>query len=648
MSRIQNLDPLVANQIAAGEVIERPASVVKECVENSLDAKATQISVDIMQGGHELIRVRDNGCGIHVDDLSLALSRHATSKVSDFKDLSSIQSLGFRGEALASIGAISRLSLTSCLNGQDVAATIESFGDDLSARPASHPVGTTIELRDIFYNTPARRKFLRSPRTEFLHIQTIFNRLALSNFNVGFNLNHNNKSIVSLPCATDSMEIASRVSSMLGREFIDNAIEIEFEAVGIKLSGFIALPVFSRSQADMQYFYINGRFVRDKLLVHAIKHAYHDVLFNGRQSAYVLFLEINPELVDVNVHPTKHEVRFRDGRIVHDALVKGIKSALCEVRPHDEQNHLSYDKMAMVSDVAYSQVDSAAATCPESSKPILANDYTDNEDVSSVSVPASASSSSFHQDFSQSNSFVGSPLVQQDITLNVDSNVDLSGQAKNLAEDSLSIGALTAKEVQQQDREHKFTLGVAIAQLHDIYILAQNSSGLVMVDMHAAHERVLFEQMKADVSAHSLASQSLLLPINIEVSPHEMLVWEENQDVFIAAGLDLSALTMNALSLRAVPSYLKDMEAHELVHAILSDLLKYQKSHKSEEVLSDILGNMACHQAIKAHRKLSIDEMNALLRQMEQVSNSGYCNHGRPTWVQYSLKELDKLFLRGQ
>lgn len=640
MNRIHPLEPLVANQIAAGEVIERPASVVKECVENSLDAKATHITVDIMQGGHELIRVRDNGKGIHPDDLSLALSRHATSKVSCFKDLESIRSLGFRGEALASIGAVSRLSLTSAMEGQSVGAVISSDPQQPDIKPASHPTGTTVDIRDIFYNTPARRKFLRAPRTEFLHIQTIFHRLALSHFDVGFSLTHNQRPVFTSNPALDDVAITDRVTQVMGREFIQEALQIEFEAAGIRLTGYIALPVFSRSQADMQYFYINGRFVRDKLLSHAVKHAYHDVLFSGRHPAYVLFLEIDPSMVDVNVHPTKHEVRFRDGRTVHDALVRGVKQALTGVRPTPDQNHLDAESLPHTSNKDEALLNETPAAIPAQSPAVNAavEPMVGSERLSNTAAME-------REDNEPEVAINPIPTVQQPFVLNEPSQPQQTSSVTNTLHQD-SYVSCSNKDNNPADQE--YTLGTAIAQLHDIYILAQNDNGLVIVDMHAAHERVLFEKMKKDVATHGLAQQQLLVPVSIPVTPHEMAAWEDHQSVFEQAGLDLSPITADSLSLRATPTYLKDMAASELVHAIMADLLKHNQSHRPEEALSTVLGNMACHQAIKAHHRLTIEEMNALLRQMEHTANSGYCNHGRPTWVQYSIKELDKLFLRGQ
>ncbi len=622
MSRIQLLDSQVANQISAGEVVERPASVMKECIENSLDAQATQITLDVMQGGHELIRVRDNGKGIHADDLPLALSRHATSKVVHFKDLEAIYSLGFRGEALASIAAVSRLTLTSAIEGQSCAYRVVSEAGQETCEPASHPTGTTVEVRDLFYNTPARRKFLRAPRTEFLHLQTVVHRLALSRFDVGFTLNHNQRPVFQSPVAIDVTLQERRIAQVMGDAFLKEALCLEYEGAGLTLTGYIALPVFSRAQPDMQYVYINGRFVRDKLIAHAVKQAYHDVLFHGRYPAYVLFLTMNPALVDVNVHPTKHEVRFRDSRLVHDALVRAVTDVLTAVRPHAEQNTMTVQipeasGESPVAELAHAGVSLSAPPVSQAIHPMSNARAVIPEEVSPVLLKPM-------------------PVEQSVMALETRESTD-HAVSNELTHDQASPTVEPAP-----------VLGVALTQLHDIFILAQNEQGLVIVDMHAAHERILFEKMKRDFEQQSMPTQTLLVPIAVEVTPHEMLAWETHQSVFESVGLQVSAMGITTLSLRGVPVYLKDMEGHDLIHQILAELMSHDNSRRSHEVWSTILGNMACHQAIKAHHTLSREAMNALLRQMEQTPNSGYCNHGRPTWVQYSMKELDKLFLRGQ
>ena len=624
MSRIQLLDSQVANQISAGEVVERPASVMKECIENSLDAQATQITLDVMQGGHELIRIRDNGQGIHADDLPLALSRHATSKVTHFKDLEAIHSLGFRGEALASIAAVSRLTLTSAREGQSCAYRVVSEAGQSVCEPASHPTGTTVEVRDLFYNTPARRKFLRAPRTEFLHLQTVVHRLALSRFDVGFNLTHNQKPVFQSPVASDITLQERRIAQVMGEEFLKEALCLEYEGAGLTLTGYIALPVFSRAQPDMQYVYINGRFIRDKLIAHAVKQAYHDVLFHGRYPAYVLFLTMDPALVDVNVHPTKHEVRFRESRLVHDALVRAVKEALTAVRPHADQNTMtiqaSTENISTEQSVPYNPLPQSVVTQnADSSTPL-------RESPKPAFIPQA-----------------DSPVLLKPMPVEQSAMDLMTSRPSDHAVETME--STTSPNVQTEAAP---VLGVALTQLHDIFILAQNEQGLVIVDMHAAHERILFEKMKRDYQQQSMPVQTLLVPVAVEVTSHEMLAWESHQAVFESVGLQISAIGPTQLSLRGVPVYLKDMEGQDLVHQILAELMSHESSRRSEEVWSTILGNMACHQAIKAHHTLSKEAMNVLLRQMEQTPNSGYCNHGRPTWVQYSIKELDKLFLRGQ
>lgn len=644
MSRIQLLDSQVANQIAAGEVVERPASVVKECIENSLDAKARHIHLDVSQGGHELIRIRDDGVGIHHDDLTLALSRHATSKVSQFKDLESIASLGFRGEALASIAAISRLTLTSATQQQAHAYRIYSDAGETVLEPASHPIGTTIEIRDLFYNTPARRKFLKSPRTEFVHVQTVLHRLALSCFDVSFTLTHNQRVVFQSPVASSQVSQEQRIAKVMSEQFVTESLRIEHEVAGLALTGYVALPVFSRAQPDMQYVYINGRFVRDKLITHAVKQAYHDVLFHGRYPAYVLFLTIDPALVDVNVHPTKHEVRFRESRLVHDTLRRAVKDALSSIRPHAEQNQMAVETIPSSSNQDTIQYPSSSF---DSTTMI-------SKDVSQLSSAAQAPyRSAIQEQNAQPDSTPVLPMVtptqQTTMPLSVEHGVSdsMTDQTNHFfaGDEPVTMQPSCASAGGKQATP---VLGVALAQLHDIFILAQNEQGLVIVDMHAAHERILFEKMKHDFEQDKIPVQNLLVPIAIEVTPHEMLAWEKHHAVFESVGLEITTIGPATLSLRAVPVYLKDMEGQSLMHQIFVELIAYESTQRPQEVWSSIIGNMACHQAIKAHDRLTLDEMNALLRQMETTPNSGYCNHGRPTWVQYSVKALDKLFLRGQ
>lgn len=584
-TRIQILSPLLANQIAAGEVVERPASVVKELVENSLDAGATQIDIEIEQGGTRLIKVRDNGSGIHEEDLPLALSRHATSKILSSEDLSQILTLGFRGEALASIGSVSRLTITSALAkqaGREVAVE----GDIASAvRPAAHPQGTTVEVRDLFYNTPARRKFMRSEKTEFDHIDELIKRIALSSFATGFTLKHNQKLIRQYFPASTIKQDTERLSSLCGAEFVTHALHIEAEGAGMRISGWIAQPTFSRSQADLQYFYVNGRIVRDKLVMHALRQAYQDVLYRDRHPAYILFLDLPPNLVDVNVHPTKHEVRFREGRVVHDFIYRSVKDALACDRPGEAQHVHTHHQ----------------------------HQHHAEEPVQRVTEKMSAYRTLTAE----------SPPVQQ--VLNVPQ------------QQALKVLPTEAPP-----------LGFAIGQLLGIYILAEKENTLVMVDMHAAHERVLYEKMKTAWQAKQIAVQNLLVPLTISLTEREADCIELSPDVFRELGFAVERISKETIAVREVPQLLSQGPVEQLIRDVISDLLQHNESTRMQEHINHLLGTLACHTAVRANHKLSIPEMNALLRQMEKTDHAGQCNHGRPTCVELSLQELDKLFLRGR
>ena len=608
--RIRVMNELLSNQIAAGEVIERPAAVLKELVENSIDAKSASVQVDILQGGRELIRVRDDGCGIRADDILLAVERHATSKVYEFEDLEAIATLGFRGEALASIGAVSRLRMNSRTDNEETGISIKKEGDEILQQPIAHPVGTTVEVRDLFYNTPARRKFLKTFKTEFNHIQTLLYRLALGHFSIGFKLTHNSKDVFHVYPATDVPQKERRLAAIVGKEFMEHALYIEFNAAGMRLSGWIALPNFTRSQSDMQYFYINGRFVKDKVLAHAMRQAYHDVLFHGRFPAYVLYLEIDPTQVDVNVHPTKHEVRFRDGHGVHEFVRKGVSDALTQVKPEDEV--LSSRLAGNESDVTTSTEQTLGAR---------------------GNLPSFGNAKTIHQQ---------KPLAFA-VKEQMQSYASLHTNQQDSISDPQSIS--TASGVDEQSHS---TLGDAISQLHEIYILAQNQHGLIIVDMHAAHERILYEKMKKEVADQSIASQQLLVPMPIDLSLEEMRVFEQAEPGLSSLGFELMQSGDTQLLLRSAPHYLKKERAAGLIHDVLSDFIAHGKSSQVENNLNHMLATLACHSAVRARHPLTIPEMNALLRDMEATDNSGFCNHGRPTWVQYKLSDLDKLFLRGQ
>ncbi len=597
-TRIHLLPALLANQIAAGEVVERPSSVVKELVENSLDAGARRIDIEVQEGGISLIRVRDDGGGIHRDDLALALSRHATSKIRSFEDLVAVRSLGFRGEALPSIGSVSRLSMTSRLSDGEQAWRVDSDGDHFSEpTPAAHPAGTTVEVRDLFFNTPARRKFLRAERTEFNHLEEVVKRIALSRFDVSFNLSHNQRPVHGLRAAAHEVERAKRVAALCGQAFIDSAVAISFDAGELRLRGWIGLPTFSRSQSDMQHFYVNGRVVRDKLVAHAIRQAYQDVLYHGRHPAFVLYLEVPPQEVDVNVHPTKHEVRFREGRSVHDFLFRGIHDALAQVRPASAPAPFE-------------------STLPEGTPPAVAV-----RAWSGVGYGRSAS--------------------QSHLSLAVKEQVDAYGALHPPV-------PITPNELQRATEPGIPPLGYAIAQLHGVYILAENSDGLVMVDMHAAHERITYERMKQAHEQGRVISQPLLVPVSLRVSEHEARLAEEHHGVFAELGFEINRLGPDTLAIRQLPALLCEADVTQLVRDVLADLATHGGSARITEHLNEIMATMACHGAVRAHRKLNLPEMNALLRDMERTERSGQCNHGRPTWVQLRMDELDKLFLRGR
>ncbi|GAB6388238.1 DNA mismatch repair endonuclease MutL [Stutzerimonas marianensis] len=619
-ARIQLLSPRLANQIAAGEVVERPASVIKELLENSLDSGASRIEVEVEQGGVKLLRVRDDGCGIPADDLPLALARHATSKIRDLEDLERVVSLGFRGEALASISSVSRLTLTSRTADASEAWQVETEGRDMQARvqPAAHPVGTSVEVRDLFFNTPARRKFLRTEKTEFDHLQEVIKRLALARFDVAFHLRHNGKGVLALHQAADAASRARRVASVCGPAFLEQAMPIEIERNGLHLWGWVGLPTYSRSQADLQYFYVNGRMVRDKLVAHAVRQAYRDVLFNGRHPTFVLFLDVDPAVVDVNVHPTKHEVRFRDNRTVHDFLYGTLHRALADVRPEDQLAPASLSATPSVSGLAagefagQNEMSLAASTLDRQSPPAWRGAGAGYQAPSSLPTGTVAEAQGAYREFF-------SPLPES-----------------------------PASTVLPEPQDDVPPLGYALAQLKGVYILSENAHGLVLVDMHAAHERIMYERLKRAMASEGLRGQPLLVPESIAVSQREADCAEEHANWFRMLGFELQRLGPESLAIRQVPSLLKQAEATRLVHDVLADLLEYGTSDRIQAHLNELLGTMACHGAVRANRRLTLPEMNALLRDMEQTERSGQCNHGRPTWTQMSMGDLDKLFLRGR
>ncbi|MGB0449476.1 MAG: DNA mismatch repair endonuclease MutL [Porticoccaceae bacterium] len=604
MPVIQVLSPQLANQIAAGEVVERPASVLKELVENSLDAGAQSIDIDIEQGGVKLIRIRDDGCGIAEEDLPLALSRHATSKIGNLEDLEAVSSLGFRGEALASIASVSRLSLTSN-HGEGTAWKAVSEGRDMEVdiQPASHPVGTSVEVRDLFFNTPARRKFLRTEKTEYNRIDESIKKLALSRFDVAFNLRHNQRAQLSLRPAATQIEQEKRVADICGAPFMEQALYVDNDRHGLRLWGWIGLPTFSRSQADLQHFFVNGRCIRDKVVSHAVRQAYQDVLYHGRHPAYVLFLEITPADVDVNVHPTKHEVRFRESGSIHSFISQTIKKALAEDRPQD---HLQSNDSPGAGNTGQ----------PFSPQP----DQQANQWQPSMQF-------SDHRHSSQG---TATPMAAYQSLY--------STEQASLPEADLDFNA-------QQDIP---PLGYAIAQLKGIYILAENSEGLIVVDMHAAHERITYERMKRDFDDQGLVSQPLLVPESLAVSQREADAAEQHNGIFTKLGFTVERAAAESIIVRQIPAILRGSEVEALLRDVLSDLLEHGTSERIRDHINEILSTMACHGSVRANRKLTIPEMNGLLRDMEATERSGQCNHGRPTWSQMTLDQLDKLFLRGR
>ncbi|WP_036140179.1 DNA mismatch repair endonuclease MutL [Luteibacter sp. 9135] len=623
---IRPLPPELINQIAAGEVIERPASVVKELVENSIDAGARRIEVDIEQGGSRLIRVRDDGGGIPRDELALAVASHATSKIGSFDDLERVASMGFRGEALASVSSVARFSLTSRHAGQDAAWRIDVDGGRLQdARPAQHPPGTTIEVRDLFYNVPARRKFLRAERTEFAHIDDLLKSLALARAGVDIRLSHNGKPVRLLKPARDEHAALARVAEVLGPEFPGQALRVDHEAAGLSLSGWVGLPTASRSQADQQYFYVNGRLVRDRIVAHAVRQAYADVLFHGRHPVFVLFLTLDPVGVDVNVHPAKSEVRFREQRLIHDFLFRTLHEALAQTR-------------AGVGAASSTDAPSGMAGGIDAGHGTGVGTFASGGAGSRM-----ASMPAWPQAGSQSRLGLGvrdEPLADYKT---------LFGATTSLSTPRPSTSWTPPAADGEPDTEGGIPpLGYAIAQLKSIYVLAENEHGMVLVDMHAAHERITYEKLKNGRVTSSLRSQMLLVPLSVAVSAREAAAAEEHAEALADWGLELSRSGPSGVVVRRVPSLLESADVAQLTRDVLAELAQHGSSRRLEELENELLSTMACHGSVRAGRRLGLPEMNALLREMEATERSAQCNHGRPTWVQLSLGELDRLFLRGR
>lgn len=636
-SRIHVLDPRLANQIAAGEVVERPSSVTKELIENAIDAGSQRIEVDIEQGGARLIKVRDDGVGIGEEDLPLALARHATSKIGSLEDLEGVSSLGFRGEALASISSVSRLELISNAeedprHGWRVVA--EGRGMEARVTPAPHPRGTSVGVRDLFFNTPARRKFLRTEKTEFAHVEEAFRRQALSRYDIAWVLRHNQKVIHQLPAGHSAAARERRIASLLGKNFIEHARYIEREAGGLRLSGWVGLPTHSRSQADQQYFFVNGRVVRDRLVAHAVRQAYRDVLFNGRHPVFVLYLELDPDVVDVNVHPTKHEVRFRDGRMVHDFLYSSLHHCLASAKPAEsaEESNADLTDMAGASPQAVEGAGEHSETNAEQPR-------WQQQGIALTHSPDRHPGGERVRRFMQ-----GYQALHPDHEETL-----LTPQPSAPRAESYEVREAPLTTMPDADPTAPPPLGFALGQLHGIYILAQNAQGLVLVDMHAAHERIVYERMKTQLAAaKGLDAQPLLVPVSIAASRAEVATAESEQEAIAKLGIELDIAGPETLLVRQLPALLAQADPEALVRQMLEELARYGRTHQVEARVHELLSTMACHGSVRANRRLTIDEMNALLRDMERTERSDQCNHGRPTWTQMGLKALDRLFLRGQ
>lgn len=579
---IQQLPPQLVNQIAAGEVVERPASVVKELLENSLDAGASRIELDIEKGGLKLCRIRDNGTGIPENEIELALARHATSKIACLDDLEHIGSLGFRGEALPSIASVSRMRLVSSAGENGAGWSLETDGGDtLASAPAPHPQGTSVEVRDLFYNTPARRRFLKTERTEFGHIQRVAEAIALSRFSTALRLMHNDRIVLDLPVARSRAEQEDRVARICGQAFMEHALYVERDVGDMRLTGWLARPTFSRSQSDLQYLFLNGRFVRDRLITHAVRAGYRDVLFHGRHPAFVLYLDMDPARVDVNAHPAKREVRFRDSRAVHDFIRHAVEAALADTRAGGSTAE------SRTSDSAPASFDHTRSVGSQAGLPLRL-----------------------------------SPITVQDVAANYTELVASDDQTP--------------------------PLGYAIAHLHGTYILAQNRDGLIIVDAHAAHERVTYERLKASARSTGIQSQPLLIPHPFAVTVKEADLAEAHAAEFEALGISVGRSGPDELTVYALPSLLGNADAEALVRDLVADFAAGAQAERVDDQIDDLLAEVACHGSVRANRRLTVDEMNALLRDMETTDRSDQCNHGRPTWTALTMQELDRLFSRGR
>ena len=633
---IRLLPDQLISQIAAGEVVERPASALKELLENSLDAGSTDISVALLQGGVKQLRVSDNGNGIAKEDLNLALTRHATSKIATLDDLEAVASLGFRGEALASIASVSRTQIISRAVDANSAQTskhawrIASDGSEISAiEPAALDGGTVIEVNDLYFNTPARRKFLKTEGTEFGHCEEAFHRVALSRPDVAFMLQHNGRALSRYAIS----EPNKRFSEVLGAEFSAESIAIDESAAGLRLWGIAAKPTYNRHSRDTQYVYVNGRFVRDKLISHAIRQAYQDVLHHDRHPAFVLFLECDPSLVDVNVHPSKTEVRFREGQGIHRFIFHTLHKALATptgVSNAVTASQATHNPFATAGSTSYANNPYPSY---QSQMPLSVNQGLVNQ-VAANQAP------NFYQTL-----FGG--------TNNDTNQISAYEKPLSFSAQTTQINAFN----QSSDATQGFPLGFAVAQIHGVYILAQNALGLVVIDMHAAHERIMYETLKNALEANEqnkqgVAMQPLLIPVSFNADRLEVATVQEalanSENSLQQLGFDIAVLSPNTLAVRGVPVLLQNADAVQLARDVLKDLREYGASRALTERRNELLGTMACHAAVRANRILNITEMNALLRDMEATERSGMCNHGRPTWFQVSMADLDKMFMRGK
>jgi len=602
---IRVLPEQLIHQIAAGEVVERPASVLKELIENSLDAGATEIAIDIEAGGVKRCRVVDNGHGIERDELNLALARHATSKIASIDDLERVATMGFRGEALPSIASVARMRVVSRTRGSDVGYVVTADNGAFSdPSPSPHPIGTTMDVTDLFFNVPARRKFLRAEKTEMQHVLRMIERLALSRFDVGFKVTSGKRDIVTYPRATDEATRTQRVAQIMGEGFVETALFIAHELGDLKVWGWICLPTAARAMADLQYFYLNGRMVRDRTLANAVRMGYRDVLFHGRHPAYLLYLELDPTQVDVNAHPAKLEVRFRDGRRIHDFVFRTLERVLSETRAGATSNEQAPTHFGAVQ-------------------------FASGQESQPVTVPMwPVRGAGADPAYAYGSAQAAYP----------------SSGVRDSAATALPAWPAAQIPVTQKTPP----LGYALAQLHGVYILSQADDGLILVDMHAAHERTTYERMKAQLQSGLVPSQPLLVPIAMSLSVADAELAEEHASLFAQVGLRVERLSPTSVRIVEIPVLLAQFDATQLLQQLLAELREHGATRHIDEAINQVLGTIACHGAVRANRALSVPEMNALLRQMEATVRSDQCNHGRPTWTYVGMTELDRLFMRGR